>query len=230
MPTKIRKKLLYEEVVNELYGIIDRQEVTVGQQFPSERELVERWNISKSVLREAFHVLEERGLINARQGKGRFLRAMPNQVDLSRDERLSKNLERYSLVEIYQTRQSLECKAVELAAVNASDQDLEELESAYQEMCKKFQESGSTSGEFEMHRLYTQKSKNAFLEQLANIAFHTTLELMSATFQDVLYSHTIHDSILDHGEIIRALQARDGEKAKAIMLAHIQHTIDLLQQ
>lgn len=139
MPTKIRKKLLYEEVVNELYGIIDRQEVKVGQQFPSERELVERWNISKSVLREAFHVLEERGLINARQGKGRFLRAMPNQVDLSRNERLSKNLERYSLVEIYQTRQSLECKAVELAAANASNQDLEELERAYQEMCKKFQ-------------------------------------------------------------------------------------------
>lgn len=230
MPTKIRKKLLYEEVVNELYGIIDRQEVKVGQQFPSERELVERWNISKSVLREAFHVLEERGLINARQGKGRFLRAMPNQVDLSRNERLSKNLERYSLVEIYQTRQSLECKAVELAAANASNQDLEELERAYREMCKKFQESGSTSGEFEMHRLYTQKSKNAFLEQLTNIAFHTTLELMSVTFQDVLYSHTIHDSILDHGEIIRALRARDGEKAKAIMLAHIQHTIDLLQQ
>lgn len=87
---KNQEKLLYEEVVNELYGIIDRQEVKVGQQFPSERELVERWNISKSVLREAFHVLEERGLINARQGKGRFLRAMPNQVDLSRNERLSK--------------------------------------------------------------------------------------------------------------------------------------------
>lgn len=119
---------------------------------------------------------------------------------------------------------------MELAAANASNQDLEELERAYQEMCKKFQESGSTSGEFEMHRLYTQKSKNAFLEQLTNIAFHTTLELMSVTFQDVLYSHTIHDSILDHGEIIRALRARDGEKAKAIMLAHIQHTIDLLQQ
>lgn len=229
MTLKIRKKLLYEEVVTELYGIIDRQEVRVGEQFPSERELVERWNISKNVLREAFHVLEERGLVNAKQGKGRFLRALPEDTGAVRDERMSKNLERYSLVEIYQTRQCLECKAVELVAVNATAQDLDELDSAYREMCRKFQESGNTNGEFEMHRLYVQKSKNAFLEQLSGIAFKTTFELMSKTFMDVLNSHTIKDSILDHGEILRALRARDGEKAKAIMSAHIQHTIEMLK-
>lgn len=229
MSTKIRKRLLYEEIVAELYGIIDRQEVRVGEQFPPERELAERWNISKNVLREAFHVLEERGLVNAKQGKGRFLRALPEKRDTPRDEQISKNLERYSLVEIYQTRQCLECKAIELAAVNATQQDLDELERAYKEMCRKFEESGNTNGEFEMHRLYVQKSKNAFLEQLSNIAFKTTFELMSKTFMDVLNSHTIHDSILDHGEILRALRARNGEKAKAIMAAHIQHTIEKLR-
>lgn len=227
---KIKRVLLYEEVVEELYKLIDQQEVKLGEQFPSERELVEQWNISRNVLREAFHVLEDRGLVTSRQGKGRFLRAIPISSELQPNESLSKNLERYTLLEIYQTRQCLECKSVELVAVNASNKDLDDIENAYKNICKIFEESNSTSGEFEMHRLYVQKSKNAFLTQLANIALKTTLEMMNDTFMDVLMSHTIADSILDHGEIIRALRARDGEKAKAIMFAHIQHTIDMLQQ
>jgi len=230
MAVGIRRKLLYEEVVAALYEMIDRQEVELGEQFPSERELVERWNISRNVLREAFHVLEGRGLVSSRQGQGRFLRALPEQAKETEDESRSKNLERYSLVEIYQTRQCLECKAVELIAEHANEQDLKDLDRAYQEMCRKFNENQNTSGEFEMHRLYVQKSQNAFLEQLTNSAFKTTFELMSGTFMEVLNRHTIADSILDHGEILRALHNRDGEKAKAIMSAHIQHTIDMLEK
>ena len=88
----IKRPLLYEEVVTELYRIIDQGEVKLGEQFPSERELVERWNISRNVLREAFHVLEDRGLVFSQQGKGRFLRALPEERVPSEKESLSKNL------------------------------------------------------------------------------------------------------------------------------------------
>lgn len=124
MSLEIKHPLLYEEVVMELYRIIDQKEVKLGEQFPSERELVERWDISRNVLREAFHVLENRGLVISKQGRGRFLRALPETRIMSDKERLSQKLERYSLVEIYQTRQCLECKAVELAAVNGTEEDI----------------------------------------------------------------------------------------------------------
>ena len=230
MSLGIKRTLLYEEVVMELYRIIDQGEVKLGEQFPSERELVERWNVSRNVLREAFHVLEDRGLVTSQQGKGRFLRALPDESSLSQKESLSKNLERYSLVEIYQTRQCLESKAVELVAANASQEDLDELEAAYQDLYRRFHKNNNTIGEFDIHKMYAAKSKNQFLEQFINIAFKTTYEFMSSSFCDVLTQHTISDSLLDHGEIIRALRVRDGEKAKAIMVAHIQHTIDMLQE
>ncbi len=230
MALGIKRPLLYEEVVMELYRIIDQGEVKLGEQFPSERELVDRWNISRNVLREAFHVLEDRGLVTSQQGKGRFLRALPDDSSLSQKESLSKNLERYSLVEIYQTRQCLESKAVELIAINATETDLDEIEAAYQDLYRRFHKNNNTTGEFDIHKLYAAKSKNQFLEQFVNIAFKTTLEFMSSSFCDVLTKHTISDSLLDHGEIVRALRARDGEKAKAIMSAHIQHTIDMLQE
>ncbi len=229
MTIEIKRRLLYEEVVAQLYHIIDQEEVKLGEPFPSERDLVERWNISRNVLREAFHVLEDRGLVISKQGKGRFLRALPAENEISKQESLSKNLERYSLLEIYETRQCLESKAVELIAKNATEEDLKELEVFYQQMCKMFRESNSTSGEFKMHQLYAEKSKNRFLAQMITTAFTTTYEFMSSSFRDVLTQHTISDSLLDHGEILRALRARDSDKAKAIMVAHMQHTIDMLQ-
>ena len=226
----IKRPLLYEEVVTELYRIIDQGEVKLGEQFPSERELVERWNISRNVLREAFHVLEDRGLVFSQQGKGRFLRALPEERVPSEKESLSKNLERYSLVEIYQTRQCLESKAVELADLNATDADLNELVAAYGNLYEQFHKNNNTSGEFEMHKLYASMSKNHFLEQMINLACKTALEFMSNSFKDVLTQHTISDSLLDHSEMVRAIRARDGEKAKAIMIAHMQHTIDMIKE
>ena len=50
--------LLYEQVVEDLCLLIDRGDFEPGDQLPSERELIEKLNVSRNVLREAFHVLE----------------------------------------------------------------------------------------------------------------------------------------------------------------------------
>ena len=58
------RTLLYEEVVNDLYALIDKSQMKPGEKLPPERELTEKLGISRNVLREAFHVLESRGIIN----------------------------------------------------------------------------------------------------------------------------------------------------------------------
>lgn len=68
------RTLLYEEVVEELYRLIDEKHIQPGGKLPPERELIEQLKVSRNVLREAFHVLETRGVIVSHQGKGRFLR------------------------------------------------------------------------------------------------------------------------------------------------------------
>ncbi len=99
---RINRPLLYQEVVNALYQIIDEQEIKPGDQLPPERELIEQIGVSRNVLREAFHVLEQRGIIISRQGKGRFLRVIPqNQSGLTQVDQMSRNLERCSLFEAY---------------------------------------------------------------------------------------------------------------------------------
>ena len=53
------KTLLYQEVIKELYRIIDQENLKPGDKLPAERELIEELNVSRNVLREAFHVLEK---------------------------------------------------------------------------------------------------------------------------------------------------------------------------
>ena len=65
------RTLLYEEVVEELYRLIDEKHIQPGGKLPPERELIEQLKVSRNVLREAFHVLETRGVIVSHQGKGR---------------------------------------------------------------------------------------------------------------------------------------------------------------
>ncbi len=228
--TRISRPLLYQEVVNALYNIIDEQQIQPGAQLPSERELIEQLGVSRNVLREAFHVLEQRGIIVSQQGRGRFLRSIPEMSEQrNKYVQMSKNLERYSLREAYEVRQVLEEKAMELIVRNATDQDIEEIEEAYQKMVEKFYESKTTIGEFELHRLYAKKTGSMFMEQTLDIVLSTIREMMHSTSHDVLDMHNIEGEEKDHRNIIDALKKRDKEKAKKYMFDHIQQTIDYLK-
>ena len=48
------RTLLYEEVVEELYRLIDEKHIQPGGKLPPERELIEQLKVSRNVLREAF--------------------------------------------------------------------------------------------------------------------------------------------------------------------------------
>ena len=224
-----KRPLLYQEVVNALYRIIDDNTLHPGDQMPAERELMEQLGVNRNVLREAFHILEQRGIITSRQGKGRFLRELPvSRFGENKQEEMSKNLERYSLYEAYEVRQVLETKAMDLIVRNATDADLDEIEAAYQTMLCRFAETNTTMGEFELHQLYAKKTGSVFMEQTLNIVLSTILEMMHTTSHSVLDMHQVEEEKTDHQRIIRALQNRDTNEAQRAMFDHIQHTLDIL--
>lgn len=48
-----------------------------GDRLPTEEELVERFEVSRSTLREALRLLEQDGVLDVRQGNGRYVSALP---------------------------------------------------------------------------------------------------------------------------------------------------------
>ena len=224
------RTLLYEEVVEKLYRLIDERKIQPGEQLPPERELIEELNVSRNGLREAFHVLESRGVIVSHQGKGRFLRQQPGKGSGTRSESLSKNLERYSMLEAYEVRQVLEVKGVELIIRNASEEDIDELEKQYRKIEKTYKTTGKTEGEFQLHKMYAEKTGSMFMTQTLEIVLNAILDMMYGQFSDVLEATSAEEELESHRKIIAAIRNRDTEKAKKLMFDHLQATIDMLQE
>ena len=67
-------RLLYQQTIDKIYELIDSGSVEPGERFPPERQLTQRWGVSRNTLRDAFHILEHRGLIVSKHGSGRYLR------------------------------------------------------------------------------------------------------------------------------------------------------------
>jgi GntR family transcriptional regulator len=56
-----------------------------GSRLPSEAELAEQLAVSRPTLRESLRLLEERGIISRRHGRGTFVRERPIQKELNRN-------------------------------------------------------------------------------------------------------------------------------------------------
>ncbi|MRH42872.1 GntR family transcriptional regulator [Aquibacillus halophilus] len=68
------KSKAYEEVLGEIRKFISKNELSSGDKLPSERELADQLNASRSSVREALRALELLGLIETRRGEGTFLK------------------------------------------------------------------------------------------------------------------------------------------------------------
>jgi GntR family transcriptional repressor for pyruvate dehydrogenase complex len=66
-------ELLSDTTAAHIAGLIESGQLRPGDRLPPERELAERLNISRTVVRESFRALEAVGLVHAHVGRGRFV-------------------------------------------------------------------------------------------------------------------------------------------------------------
>ena len=58
--TQKQQESLVEGALSQLLEIVESEELSVGSYFPSERSLSERLGVSRTVIREAVHILEQK--------------------------------------------------------------------------------------------------------------------------------------------------------------------------
>ena len=224
---------LYQQTIDKIYELIDSNEIAPGESFPPERELAKRWGISRNSLRDAFHILEHRGVVISRQGSGRYLRNRIDTVSLNsqsdyRAESISHAIEKSSLFDIYYARQVIEPKIVELVARYASDEQIFLIRERYEDFVVIFEKSGKTTEELDIHRLYAGCCKNFLLAEMAEQAYQATEDLMSNRFKSEYYDkHTVDECLKAHDQIVSEIERRDTEAASRAMHNHLQHTLDM---
>jgi GntR family transcriptional regulator, transcriptional repressor for pyruvate dehydrogenase complex len=188
--------------------------------LPSERMLAEKFNVSRSNVRDAIHKLEFYGILKTIPQSGTFVAnigviAMNGMID----DILS--LEDPDFKSLVETRILLELKTVRLAALRRTDEDLELLESALNAYKEKVYKSEDAVQEDLLFHLAIAKasgnsSMNAFM-----------LTITPEIITNFKKYHVCDDdqsilSIKEHEEIFQAIKNQDTQLAKSKMKEHFK--------
>src|SRR5690348_9847853 len=95
-----------------------------GDRLPPERQLAKDFRVNRATLREAIHVLNERGLVDRKNRTGtRIASVKPSSVGAAIERFFLLNNCRHS--EMHEVRSVLEPQSAALAAKNAKKEDLQ---------------------------------------------------------------------------------------------------------
>src|SRR5256712_12156650 len=123
----IRKTRLYEEVPTQAQRLIAVGRFRRGDRLPPERELAERFGVSRTSVRDAIRVLELMGLLEPRQGEGTVVRDLsPDSLVNPLASLLVRN--RTLLADLLDVRKMIEPALAARAAVHASGGEFARLE------------------------------------------------------------------------------------------------------
>ena len=154
-------------VINEVGRAIVSGEMPVGSSLPNDAEMMDRFGVSRTVLREALKTLEAKGLVEARAKVG--TRVLPqSRWNLFDRQVLAWKLESgppAAFLDAFQiVRRSLEVEAARLAAQNREAEHVRLLNYwLNQRIVMAHQPEPFAIAEFEIHRVVAEASGNPFL-------------------------------------------------------------------
>ena len=152
---------LYESVIEQIMDLIKSNELKPGDKLPPERELAEKLSISRGSLREAFRVLESRGLIKSKPSGGRYIREI-RKNGYNNTENIILSLEKSSILELLEAREMFEVKIAEITAQKATPEDIELIEEALSKMNEEeeLKYGKETESDSEFHLVIANASHN----------------------------------------------------------------------
>lgn len=154
-------------VINEVGRAIVAGTMPVGSSLPGDAEMMDRFGVSRTVLREALKTLEAKGLVEARAKVG--TRVLPqSRWNLFDRQILAWKLESGpspAFLQSFQVvRESLEVDAARLAAQHRESEHVRLLHYwLNQRMAMTHQPEPFALAEFEIHRVVAEASDNPFL-------------------------------------------------------------------
>lgn len=218
----IRTRKIYEQIVDQIGQLVAQGQLKPGDRLPSERELVERFQVSRASIREAISALEMMGLIEVRSGEGTFIRQV-NIESVVTPLAWMLFIEKDTDLELYEARKILEVQAAGLAAERADEDEISEMFEAL-EIMRKDLESHHLGEEADHHFHYAiaRATHNKILFRLMNTLSDTMKKALKSS-RSKLYEHedTPEKLFQEHLAIFQAIKNRDAEQAQKLMLDHL---------
>jgi DNA-binding FadR family transcriptional regulator len=221
-----------------LIGEITVGSLAEGERLPREADLAAQFGVSRGVARECIRGLEERGLVRVKHGLGATVQPAASW-DLFDPDVLAALLRapdgRRVLSEYVECRRILEVEAAGLAAERATEEDLEALDAAFSRMTASAERAQVNAAAEELyqeadigfHRAVIQATENRALGRMTE-PIHRALSAALRTLARPQYR--FERGLPEHERILRAIQSRDAEEARAAMRDHLSTVEDYLRE
>lgn len=209
----VRKINLSEEISNRLLEQIKLGYLKPGERLPSERELCEVFDASRTTIREAIKGLTSMGVIQKKRDGNHVCENLSNIIAKPFDILLSTA--QFNISEIVEARLSIECQMVRLSAMRATQHQLEKMEECLEK--KVTNEALLMKKSIRFHNLIAESTGNRVLKEMYLVIYRILSEKQES--EDSL--RKVHDSQLQHRKIYDAISAHDPELAEAAMREHL---------
>jgi GntR family galactonate operon transcriptional repressor len=221
------KRNLREQLVEQLGGDIVRGVLLPGKPLPNEEELLSRYDVSRTVLREALNVLSGKGLLDAKPRRGTIVRPRADWSQLdpavlgwhdNPAEPGSDNLDH-----LMELRRIIEPSAAELAARRGTQEDHALIGKAYDAMVAAGNDVPSfVAADVQFHVACLRSARNEFLLPVTHAIRASLVASMRITNRDSELNRTV--TLPLHKAIYEAVVARDTARARQAMQEHLDDT------
>lgn len=208
-------EMLYMKVAEDLSAKIQAGILMVDEKL-SERKLAAEYKVSRTVVREAVKVLNEKGLVHTVYGKGTYVK-LPDDKMLIDKFRDALDVSQVEQSEVLEAREMLEISMIPYMIERVNDRDIQVLEELYQEMEKSIEDGPS----------YVQLDEKFHLA--CSICTHNrVLSVMTGTLnqladrREFLTDYSMRKKAYkEHRMIIDALKKKDQELLQEALHRHI---------
>ncbi|BDR66586.1 FadR/GntR family transcriptional regulator [Clostridium tetani] len=221
MFSPVKNKKIYEEVIEQIKDMIYKGILKKGDKLPSERDMVEKLQVSRTSVREALRSLEIVGLIESRQGEGNFIKE-DFEDGLIEPLSVMFMLQNSKSEEILELRKIIEVGTIKLAAKRITESELEELNELKEKLKTPNKEENLAEIDREFHYKIAAASKNFLLLGVLN----AISALMESYIKDARKSILEEEGnrqelITQHENIFEALNNNSEDEAVEAMTKHL---------
>ena len=213
----IKRIPIIDQVEDQIRELIKSGQYNPGEKLPTERELCERLNVGRGTVREAFRMLQAKGYVELRPGRGAFV-AVPAD-EMGTIEWLVHNEEQ--LHDAIEIRRALEPMAARRMAEGGSPSAIAELEAIHADFLSAVErDNAARIAELDeaFHAAITVGSGNQLLISILQQVNQEIKIFRSKTFS---VPQNIRNAVEPHGQILRTIRSGDADGAEAAMRAHL---------
>ncbi|WP_165874126.1 FadR/GntR family transcriptional regulator [Rubrobacter taiwanensis] len=212
---------LRDQVAERLLEMISSGDYEVGDRLPPERVLVEQMGVSRTVVREALNLLENRGLVQVEHGRGAVVSANGARA-VHENLGFLLRTQPGTLWELMEMRKALEVEVAGLAAERASEEDIAAMRAALERMREKIHApEGYVDADVEFHDLLARSAHNRVFLMMIEPVAHLLLASRRMTGAQ---ADNARRALRAHEAILERVEAGDAEGARREMREHMMTT------